>query len=96
MWRHQADKIAGRDDLRILPVSRKVLAIAGDQKVGASHVGTLDKDVVVRVACYLDMARGSYEMSVVLDELKQLKPQPSSNGQFGSGQHLCIFFEDGQ
>ena len=58
MWRHQADEFAGRDDLRILPVRRKVLAIAGDQKVGASRVGTLDKDVVVRIACCLDMARG--------------------------------------
>ena len=74
MWRHQADKFSGRDDLRILPEGRKVLTIAGDQKVGASRVGALNKDVVVRIACHLDMARGSDEMAVVLEELKQLKP----------------------
>ena len=33
-------------------------------------------------------------MSVVLDELKQLQPQASSNRQFRPGQHLRTFFQD--
>jgi hypothetical protein len=73
VWRHQADKFTRRDDLRILPVGRKVFTIARDQKVCASRVGALDKDVVVRIACYLDMARGSDKMAMVLDDLKELK-----------------------
>ena len=72
MWRNQADKFTGRNDLRILPEGRKVLTIAGDQKVGAGCVGALDKDVVIRIARHLDLARGSDQMAVVLDELKQL------------------------
>ena len=70
MWCHQADKFTGRDDLRTLPEGRKVLTIAGDQKVGPSRVGTFDKDVVVRIARHLDPARGSDQMAVVLDELE--------------------------
>lgn len=69
MWRHDVDKFTGRDDLRILPESRKVLTVAGDQKVGAGSVGALDKDVVVRIACHFDLARRSDQTAVVLDEL---------------------------
>ena len=93
MWRQQADKLTRRDDLRILPEVRKVLTITSDQKVCTSRVGALDKDVVVRIACHLEMGRGSDEMAVVLEELKQLKPQPFTHRQFGPGQHLSIFFE---
>ena len=67
---HQADKFTGRDDFRILPEGRKVLTIAGDQKVGPSRVGTLDKDVVVRIARHLDVARRINQMAAVLDELE--------------------------
>jgi hypothetical protein len=94
MWRHQADKFTGGDDLRILPEGRKVFTIAGDQKVGTSRIGALDKDVVVRIACHLDTARGSDKMAMVLDELKQLKPQSSPNRQFGPGKDFRILFQN--
>ena len=70
MWRCQADKFTRRDDLRILPEGWKVLTIAGDQKVGSGSVGALDKDVVVRIARHLDLARRDDQMAMVLDELK--------------------------
>lgn len=70
MWCRQADKFTGRDDLRILPEDPKVLTIAGDQKVGSGCVSALDKDVAVRFARHLDMARGGDQMAVVLDELE--------------------------
>ena len=94
MRRNQADKVTGRDDLRILPEGRKVLTITGDQKVGASRVGTLDEDVVIRIARHLDLARRNDQMAVVLEELKELQPQPSPNGQFRTGQHIRVFFEN--
>ena len=70
--RNQGNEFTGRDDLRALPEERKVLTITGDQKVGASRVRTLDKDVVVRIARNLDPARRSNQMAVILDELKKL------------------------
>ncbi len=70
MRRNQADEFTGRNDLRILPEGRKVFTITGDQKVVASHVGTLDKDVVIRIARHLDLARRNDQMAMVLEELK--------------------------
>ena len=70
MWRQQADKLTRRDDLRILPEVRKVLTITSDQKVCTSRVGALDKDVVVRIARHLDVARRINQMAAVLDELE--------------------------
>jgi len=58
--------------LRILPEGGKVLTITGDQEVGASRVGTINKIVVVRIARHLDSARRSDQMAVILDELRQL------------------------
>jgi hypothetical protein len=80
MRRNQANKFTWRDDLRILPERRKVFTIAGDQKVGTSRIGALDEDVVVWIARHFDPARGAKQMTVVLDELKQLQPQPFPNG----------------
>jgi hypothetical protein len=79
MWCRQADKLAWRDDLVVLPERRKVPGIAGDKEIGASRIDALNKDVVVRVARHLDPVRGANEMAVILDELKQLNPQPFPN-----------------
>src|SRR5208337_670822 len=73
---NQADKLARRDDLGILPERREMLTITSDQKVGTSRIGALDKDVVVWIARHLDWTRRGNHMAVVLDELKQLQPQP--------------------
>ena len=59
MRRNQGNEFTGRDDLRILPERRKVLPIAGDEKVGASRVRTLNEDVVVRIARHIKPARRS-------------------------------------
>jgi hypothetical protein len=56
----------------------------GEEYADYSRIGALKKDVVVRIACHLDMARGSDEMAVVLEELKRLKPQPFPKRQFGA------------
>jgi hypothetical protein len=50
MWSNQADKFTWCDDLGAFPERRKVLAIAGDQKVCMHCIGALNKDVVVRTA----------------------------------------------
>jgi len=76
MRRNQADKFTRCDNLRILPERRKVLTVAGDQKVGTGRIGALDEDVVVWIARHLDPARRGNQMAVVRDELKQLQPQP--------------------
>jgi hypothetical protein len=70
MWGRHADKLARRDDLCVLPERRKVPAIAGDQKIGTSRIGALNKDIIVRVARHLDAAGGGNQMAVILDELK--------------------------
>jgi hypothetical protein len=72
MWRNQADKFTWRDDLCVFPERRKVLPIAGDQKVRTRRIDALDKDVVVRIAPQLDPARWGYQVTLVLDELKKL------------------------
>ena len=70
MWRNKTDKLARRDNLCFFPERRKVLAVAGDQKVGTTRIGALNKDIVVRVARHTDPAGGRNQMAVIFDETK--------------------------
>src|ERR1019366_713288 len=46
---HDADELAGRDHLRLLPEPRKMPLVAGHQLIGAGGIGALQELVVVRV-----------------------------------------------
>ena len=91
MRRYKADKVVGRDNFRVFRERRKVLAISRDEIIGTGRIGTFHKDVVVRIARHLKPPGGDNQMAMVLDQLEQLKTQPSANGQFGTRQDIPIF-----
>jgi hypothetical protein len=62
----------------------------------ARIIGALNKDIVVRVARHTDPAGGRNQMAMIFDEPEQLKPQAFPDGQFRTGQHIRIFFENGR
>ncbi len=62
--------------------------IARDEIVGTSSIGTLDKDVVIRIARHFEAAGRRNHVAVVFNQLKQLETQPPTNGQFGTGQYI--------
>ena len=67
MRRNKGDELARRNDLRVFPERRKVPTIACDEIIGTCRIGTLNKDVVVRITRYLDTARRPNQMAVVLN-----------------------------
>ncbi len=91
---NKADKLPRRDDLCVLPERREVPPIARDEIVGTSSIGTLDKDVVIRIARHFEAAGRRNHVAVVFNQLKQLETQPPTNGQFGTGQYIPVFLKD--
>jgi hypothetical protein len=80
--RGKADKFPRCNDLGFLPELRKVPAIPSDEVVGTGFVGALQKNVVVRVAAYVEAARRLNEMAVIPDELQQPEAEPPTYMEF--------------
>ncbi len=72
---YDADELAGRDHLGLLPELRKMPLVAGYQVVGTGSIGALQKLVVARVLRDLEGMRWPDEMRTVLYELAELLPE---------------------
>lgn len=70
MRSHDADELARRDHLGLLPELREMPLISGDKVVGAGGVGAFNKPVVVGVFCHLERAHGLDGVRMALDELE--------------------------
>src|ERR1700690_2634786 len=79
MRRDQTYEFTGRYDFGCLPESWEMLLIARDQVVRPGSVGTLQKYVVIRVACDFKTARGNHQVTAVPDQLQQLGPKTLAN-----------------
>jgi hypothetical protein len=50
----QSNEFAWGNDLRALPEAREMALVAGNQIVGATAIGTLQENIVVRIACDIE------------------------------------------
>src|SRR5882762_748351 len=66
---NDADELAGRDHLGLLPELWKMPLVAGYQVVDASRVGAFQELVVVGILRNLERTRGVNELRMVLYEL---------------------------
>ena len=90
MRRGKSNEFSGRDDLGLLPESREMLLIAGDQIVRAGSIGTFKEHIVVGVACDIQPAGRNDGKAVVFYEPQQLQSRwLDSRGN----QDICIDYE---
>ena len=69
MWRCKAQKLAGCDDLGLLPKHWKMSRVSGHQVVGSGSIGAFKEYVAARVARDLKTPRRSNGPSAFYDEL---------------------------
>ena len=66
----KTNKFPCRYDLGLLPESRKMLLITGNQVVSSRGIGAFEKHIVIRVSADFKTAGGLHNMAMILDELK--------------------------
>jgi PAS domain S-box-containing protein len=79
---YDADELAGRDHLGLLPELRKMPLVAGHQVVGTGSIGALQKLVVAGVLRGLERTRWADELRTVLYELEELLPESPADFKF--------------
>ena len=88
---HDADEVAGGDDLGRFQIGREVPAIAGDEVVGfLGGFGVFKELVVVWIACGPNGASWCYDMPLVPDELEQLLAEPFADFQFRASKNRSV------
>jgi len=91
----ETDKLARRYDLGLLPESGKMFLIAGHQIIRSGSIGAFQEYVVSGIRCHVESPSRRHRMAVILDELKQLQPEPLSDPELGTGEHFVVFLKDG-
>src|ERR1035437_8852627 len=76
MRRHDADELARRDHLGLLPELREMPLVACHQVIGAGGIGALQELVVAGVLRGVQRARRLDNLRMVLDELQELQAEP--------------------
>lgn len=80
MRSHDADKLARRDHLGLLPELRKMARVAGHQAIGARGIGALDESIAVAVLRHLERAQSLDRGRTVAKENSTLFRAPAAGG----------------
>src|ERR1700731_319458 len=80
---YDADELAGRDHLGLLPELRKMPLVASHQVVGTGSIRALQKLVVAGVLRDLERTRWADELRTALYELEELLPGSPADFKFG-------------
>jgi hypothetical protein len=92
--RRKADELAGGDDLGLLPESREMALVAGDEIIRASSIGALKKYVVIRVGGDSKSTIWNDEMGALANVLKELPAKSFANLELRPRQGALAFAEN--
>ncbi len=88
---HGVEELASGHNLRVGPLHRKILRIAGHQVVGACGLGALQENVVVRIGTGMHLLGRLDPKSILPDSMQRVVDDHLAAVKLGTPDHFFIF-----